>query len=132
MTINGNDAPWEGSTFLISKYGTDQVLTSADKNLSWTTVHRYPTDRQKWKCTKSDGWLYFEGADGYLQRTASGESKLGGGGPKRNEWESFAPRKHPSGGYWIYNRKETSLWVVDSSLTVVKSDNGYQYGFTKV
>jgi len=136
MTLSGNDAPWEGNTYRISIYGTNTVLIRTSNTV--TTSSAGTALSQQWKCTKSDGWLYFSACtsatSGYtfLGRSGSKESKLTASAKSHAEWEYFAPRKHPDGGYWLYNKVGSSLWVVGEDWKVVSSDKGVRIGFTRV
>ncbi|KAJ9603419.1 hypothetical protein H2200_012197 [Cladophialophora chaetospira] len=106
-----SSVPWPGSTFIIRAASSGQVLTVLDGRVSLAPIGGPGSIH--WACVETKGWLGFRnvvsgrmlGHDGQKGRLRCSEEK-------HREWENFAVRLRPQGGYLLQMTHFERLWVV--------------------
>ena len=94
-----SDAPWPGSTYIISSTSTNQVLTLRNGEV----ILAAPGGRGSihWDCVEVNGWLGFRNSVSgcLLTYFPHNKNKIGCSVKKLADWEKIALRPKPGGGY---------------------------------
>ncbi|EWC45537.1 hypothetical protein DRE_05395 [Drechslerella stenobrocha 248] len=138
LLLYGEDAPWPGSTYIISEKDTSNVITFEDKKVILAEYNPGQSN-QRWVCHAKDGWLGFTNDPG-MSTVYMGyyeKSKLRCYQSHLLAQEMFCVRKRPEGGFQMLMRDGEKLVPVgrdaDKDLAVIKGwGTDAWWGFTKV
>ncbi|PQE10979.1 major facilitator superfamily transporter multidrug resistance protein [Rutstroemia sp. NJR-2017a BVV2] len=127
--------PWAGEIYVIRDRKRRYIITLTDGNLQLENKVA-AGGGSYWICINTNGWFGFRNSVSGMFMGHDGRSKFVCRALYHRSYESFSPRAHPDGGYWLmtlHGNTWRAMSIGDNEKELVEvDDNGTAWEFVKV